>query len=77
MGVDLSPRRGRFEFPAMRNSVFIAFSRPLPIAPSFVNVTSPVSGVMAFNLSTIGFMCSLQPDVLISRPFPVDWEAVI
>lgn len=75
--MDLSPQRGRLEFPAMKNSVFVPFPRPFPIAPSYVNVKSPVRGVMAFNLSTIGFVCGLQPDVMIERPFPVDWEAVI
>lgn len=61
----------------MKNSVFVEFPRPFPVAPSYVNVKSPVRGVMAFNLSMIGFVCGLQPDVLIERAFPVDWEAVI
>jgi hypothetical protein len=75
--LDLSPQRGRFEFPAMTNSVFVEFPRPFAFTPSWVDVKSPVTGVMAFNLTTIGFTCALQPDVLVERPFPVDWEAVI
>lgn len=74
---DLGPRRGRFTFPARRGSVFVEFPRALPITPSFVEVRSPVRGLVACNLSKIGFLCSLQPDVLIERPFPVYWEAVI
>jgi hypothetical protein len=74
---DFGPQSGRFEFPALTNTVFVEFPHPFPFTPSWVDVTSPVSGVMAFNLSTIGFTCALQPDVLIDRPFPVDWEAVL
>jgi len=74
---DFSPQRGRIEFPAMTNSVFVEFPRAFPFTPSWVNVKSPVPGVMACNLTTIGFLCALQPDVLIERAFPVDWEAVI
>ena len=77
MAIDLSPQRGRFEFPAMKNSAFVEFPRPFPFTPSWVDVKSPVSGVVACNLTTIGFLCALQPDVLVERPFPVDWEAVI
>jgi hypothetical protein len=77
MAIDLSAQRGRFEFPAMKNTAFVEFPRPFPFTPSYVDVESPVPGVMAFNLTTIGFVCGLQPDVLIERPFPVDWEAVI
>ena len=77
MAADFSPQRGRFEFPAMKNSVFVPFPRTFPFTPSYVNVSSPVQGVMAFNLTTIGFVCGLQPDVVIERSFPVDWEAVI
>ncbi|HEU0168715.1 MAG TPA: hypothetical protein VFS62_13130 [Chloroflexota bacterium] len=77
MAADYSPQRGRFEFPALQNTAFVPFPRAFPVAPSFVNVQSPVRGVMAFNLSAIGFVCGLQPDVLIERAFPVDWEAVV
>ncbi|HLQ33002.1 MAG TPA: hypothetical protein VK457_09955 [Chloroflexota bacterium] len=77
MAIDLTPQRGRFTFPAMRNSTFVEFPRPFPFTPSWVDVKSPVPGVVACNLTTIGFLCSLQPDVLIERPFPVDWEAII
>jgi len=75
--VDLTPQHGRFEFPAMTNTVFVPFPRSFPFTPSWVNVTSPVPGVMAFNLTAIGFVCGLQPDVLVERAFPVNWEAVI
>ena len=61
----------------MKNSAFVEFPRPFPFTPSWVDVKSPVSGVIACNLTRIGFVCSLQPEVLIERPFPVDWEAVI
>ena len=65
--VDLSPQRGRIEFPAMKNSIFVEFPRPFAFTPSWVNVKSPVSGVMAFNLTRIGFVCGLQPDVLVEQ----------
>jgi len=61
----------------MTNSIFVPFPRAFAFTPSWVNISSPVPGVMAYNLTTIGFVCSLQPDVLVERPFPVDWEAVI
>ena len=77
MAVDLTPQRGRFTFPAMQNSAFVPFPRAFPFTPSWVDVKSPVRGVMACNLTTIGFLCALQPGELIERPFPVDWEAVI
>ncbi len=75
--MDLSPRHGRFVFPALRNSVFVPFPDELPFTPSYVEVKSPVDGVMAFNLTRIGFVCGLQPEVIIEKAFPVDWVAVI
>ncbi|MHB8620006.1 MAG: hypothetical protein ACYDAG_10640 [Chloroflexota bacterium] len=74
---DLTPQRGRFVFPAHTNSAFVPFPRPFPFTPSFVDLSSPVRNVFACNLTSIGFVCSLQPDTLIDRDFPVDWEAVI
>ena len=77
MAIDLTPQKGRFIFPARKNTAFVTFPRPFPFTPSFVDVHSPVSGVMACNLTSIGFLCALQPDKTVERDFPVDWEAVI
>ncbi|MDE3074277.1 MAG: hypothetical protein KGJ86_02515 [Chloroflexota bacterium] len=53
------------------------FPRPFPFTPSWVDVSSPVRGVTACNLTSIGFLCTLPADVLVERDFPVDWKAVL
>ena len=77
MSIDLTPQKGRFVFPAGKNSAFVPFPRPFAFTPSFVDVSSPVDGVMAFNLTSLGFICGLPAGVSIDRDFPVDWKAVL
>ncbi len=64
-------------FPARTNSVFVPFPRAFPFTPSWVDVASPVAGVMACNLTSIGFVCALRPDEIVDKDFPVDWKAVL